>query len=54
MHGIDFLHSVGGNPVEKHYDKFCYRNGGNKVTLHNVVKDANGIYRDEHVYEILR
>lgn len=45
---------IGGNPVIKHYDKFCWRNGGNKVTLHNVVKDRNGVYRDEHIYEILR
>lgn len=45
---------IGGNPVIKHYDKFCWRNGGNKVTLHGVTKDHNGVYRDEHIYEILR
>ena len=45
---------IGGNPVIRHYDKFCYMNGGRRVTLHNVIKDPNGIYRDEHIYEIVR
>jgi hypothetical protein len=45
---------IGGNPVVKYYDKFCEKYGGNKVTLHSVVKDQNGVYRDEHIYEILR
>ena len=43
---------IGGNPVIKHYDKFYERFLGNKVTLHDVTKDHNGIYRDEHIYEI--
>lgn len=45
---------IGGNPVIKHYDKFCERFLGNKVTLHDVTKDYNGIYRDEYIYEIVR
>lgn len=45
---------IGGNPVIRHYDKFCYMNNGRKVTLHKVVKDPNGVYRDEHIYEIVR
>lgn len=45
---------IGGNPVIRHYDKFCYMNGGKRVTLHKVVKDHNGVYRDEHIYEIVR
>ena len=45
---------IGGNPVIRHYDKFCYKHGGNKVTLHKVTQDNNGIYRDEHVYEIVK
>ena len=45
---------IGGNPVIRHYDKFCYLNGGKRVTLHNVAKDPNGTYRDEHIYEIVR
>ena len=45
---------IGGNPVIKHYDKFCERFLGNKVTLHEVVKDPDKVYRDEHTYEIVK
>lgn len=45
---------IGGNPVIRHYDKFCCLNGGKRVTLHKVVKDTNGFYRDEHIYEIVK
>ena len=44
---------IGGNKVEKHYDKFCFSHGGNKVVLHDVIKDEQGIYHDECIYEIL-
>ena len=29
---------IEGNPVQRHYDKFCRRCNGNKVVLHEVVK----------------
>lgn len=45
---------IGGNPVIRHYDKFCERFLGNKLTMHSVTKDHNGVYRDEHLYEIMR
>lgn len=45
---------VGGNPVQRHYDKFCEKFGGNKVVLHEVCSDPNGNYRDEYIYEIVR
>ena len=45
---------IGGNPVIKHYDKFCKRHNGNKITLHKVAKAPDGDYRDEHIYEIIR
>lgn len=45
---------IGGNPVIKHYDKFCKRHSGHKVKLHSVTKDQCGKYRDEYWYEILR
>ena len=45
---------VGGNPVQKSYDRFCKRCGGNSVVLHQVVKDEHGNYHDEIIYEILR
>lgn len=44
---------ISGNPVQKHYDKFCERFGGNKVVLHDVVKDGKGFFHDEYVYEII-
>ena len=45
---------IGGNRVEKHYDKFCFSHGGSKVVLHDVCKDAYGRYRDVCIYEIVR
>lgn len=44
---------IGGNPVKRHYDKFCQRYGGNCVQLHDVVIDRHGIYHDEYIYEII-
>lgn len=44
---------IDGNPVIRSYDKFCKRYGGNKITLHDVVRDMKGFYRDEHIYEIV-
>ena len=45
---------IDGNPVVRHYDAFCEKYGGNKVTLHAVTKDLEGNYRDEHIYEIVK
>ena len=44
---------VGGNPVEKHYDKFCKKHGGNKHILKDSIRDMNGNYRDDIIYEII-
>lgn len=44
---------ISGNPVQKIYDRFCRRYSGNRVILHSVVKDDNGQYHDEYIYEIL-
>lgn len=44
---------IGGNPVKKHYDRFCKKYGGNFVVLHDVCKDPYGSYRDEYIYEIV-
>lgn len=51
-HRIEW-HMVGGNPVKKHYDKFCQKYNGNVIVLHDVMKDSNGNYRDEYIYEII-
>lgn len=45
---------IQGNPVIRHYDKFCMRHHGNKVVLHDVTKGLGGEYLDEYCYEIIR
>ena len=46
-------HMVGGNPVEKHYDKFCKRYNGRKFVLTDVFKDRYGDYHNDVIYEII-
>lgn len=45
---------IGGNPVEKSYDKFCAKYNGTKHILKDVFKDRNCKYRDHIIYEIIR
>ena len=45
---------IGGNKVERHYDRFCQRHNGNKVILHDVCKDNHGQYHNECIYEIVK
>lgn len=45
---------IGGNPVKKHYDRFCTKHNGNVVRLNDVCKDADGNYHDEYIYEIIK
>lgn len=44
---------IGGNPVKRHYDRFCRRYGGNIVKLHEAVRTPSGEYADEYIYEII-
>lgn len=44
---------VGGNPVEKHYDRFCERYHGKKFVLTDAIKDRRGNYHDDIIYEII-
>lgn len=44
---------IGGNPVEKHYDKFCKRYGGKKFVLTDAIKDRYGKYHNDTLYEII-
>lgn len=44
---------VGGNPVEKHYDKFCKKYHGKKFVLTDAFKDRYGKYHDDIIYEII-
>lgn len=52
LHRIEFR-MVGGNPVERHYDKFCKRFGGTKHVLKDAIKDRYGNYHDDVIYEII-
>lgn len=45
---------VEGNPVEKHYDKFCFKHGGNKYVFADRIRDKDGNFRDDIMYEIVR
>jgi len=44
---------VGGNPVERHYDKFCNKYGGKKFVLTDAIKDRAGSYHTSVIYEII-
>lgn len=53
LHRIEFR-MVGGNPVERHYDKMCSHFGGTKHILKDAIKDRCGQYHDDVIYEIIR
>ena len=45
---------IGGNKVEKHYDKFCKLHNGQKHILKDSIRDKNGDYHDDIIYEIVK
>lgn len=45
---------VGGNPVERHYDKFCKDHNGSKHVFKDALKDRDGNYHDDILYEIVK
>lgn len=44
---------IGGNPVKKHYDRFARKYGGRVLTLYDSIKDAEGNYLNEYIYEVI-
>lgn len=44
---------VGGNHAERSYDHFCFSHGGNKHVLRDAIRDKDGKYRDDIIYEII-
>lgn len=52
VHRIEY-NMISGNPVENHYDKFCYHYCGKKITLTDVLKDREGNYHNCVIYEII-
>lgn len=45
---------VGGNPAERGYDNFLKRHNGNKHVLKDAIRDRDGNYRNDIIYEIIR
>lgn len=52
LHRIEWR-AVGGNPACRGYDNFIKRHNGNKYILKDAIKDRNGKYRDDIIYEIV-
>lgn len=52
LHRIEWR-MVGGNPVEKNYDKFCEKYNGTKHVLKDAIKDKFGKYHNDIIYEII-
>lgn len=44
---------ISGNPVEKHYDRFCKKYNGKKFILTDVIKDKYGNYHNDVIYEVI-
>ena len=45
--------AVSGNPACRGYDNFIKRHNGNKHILKDCIKDRNGNYHDDIIYEIV-
>lgn len=52
IHRIEWR-MISGNPVEKHYDKFCEKYNGKKFVFTDTFKDRCGKYHNSVVYEII-
>ena len=46
--------AIGGNPANKAYEKFCKKHNGTKHILKDACRDADGIYHDDIIYEIVK
>lgn len=46
--------AVGGNPACRGYDNFIKRHNGNKHILKDSIKDKDGNYHDDIIYEIVK
>lgn len=52
LHRVEYR-MVSGNPIERHYDKFCQKYHGRKIVLTDVFKDRHRKYHNEFIYEII-
>ena len=46
--------AVGGNPACRGYDNFIKKHNGKKHILKDAIKDKDGNYRDDIIYEIVK
>ena len=52
LHRVEWR-MIGGNPAERAYDRFCKKYNGTKHILKDVMKDREGNYHDDIIYEII-
>ena len=52
LHRVEWR-AVSGNPACRGYDSFIKRHNGNKHILKDAIKDKDGNYRDDIIYEII-
>lgn len=52
LHRVEWK-AVGGNPACRGYDSFIKRHNGTKHVLKDSIKDKNGKYHDDIIYEIV-
>ena len=52
LHRVEWR-AVGGNPACRGYDSFIKRHGGCKHVLKDGIRDRNGNYHDDIIYEIV-
>lgn len=45
---------IEGNPVKRHYDRFCKQHNRYITILHDICKDDSGNYHNEYIYEIIK
>lgn len=46
--------AISGNPACRSYDKFVKKYNGNKHILKDAIRDRDGNYHDDIIYEIIR
>lgn len=52
LHRVEWR-MVGGNPAERGYDIFLKKHNGTKHILKDAIKDREGKYHDDIIYEII-
>lgn len=52
LHRVEWR-AVGGNPACRAYDKFIKKHNGNKHILKDSIRDGDGQYHDDIIYEIV-